>query len=319
MIAVPFSFRTGTNLMPKTLFVVNPNAGSGRGRKTWERVQPLLYEEAHNTFSVIMTKYPEDVIDCVDQAIDENFEQIITIGGDGTTHALVNALMVAREEHPYAHKLIFGSIPAGTGRDFARGAGLPLHTDQAIHYVLNEAKPRPIDVGVVTFDGEKQWFLNISSAGISLDVVQGVESNTKRPWSFLMAILGSLRGYTPEVMRIEVNGECWYEGDTYITAVANGRYFGQGLLVAPEAKNDDGLFNVIIAEGMPRFAVLRLLPKVYSGKHLQHPKVHQTHAEKVAIITLTGEPIGMELDGEPAQSGKVIEYAIVPGALQMLL
>ncbi len=305
--------------MAKTLFVVNPNAGSGRGRKTWERVQPLLFQEAHNTFSVIMTKHPDDVIDCVDQAIDEEFERIITIGGDGTSHALVNALMVAREEHPHAHNLIFGSIPAGTGRDFARGAGLPLSTDQAIHYVLNEATPRPIDIGMVTFDGRKRWFLNISSAGISLDVVQRVESQTKRPWSFLMAILGSLRHYQPEAMRIEIDGECWYEGDIYIAAVANGTHFAQGMKVAPNARNDDGLLDVVIAEAMSRLTVLRVLPTLYSGKHLKHPKVHQVRAARVAIITLTGDPIGMELDGEPARSGKVIEYTILPGALQMLL
>lgn len=305
--------------MAKTLFVVNPNAGSGRGKKTWERVQPLLYQEAHNTFSVIMTKHPDDVIDCVDQAIDEDFERIITIGGDGTNHALVNALMMAREQHPQASNLIFGSIPAGTGRDFARGAGLPLHTDQAIHYVLNEAQPRPVDIGMVTFDGDKRWFLNISSAGISLDVVQRVESQTKRPWSFLMAILGSLRHYQPEAMRIEIEGDCWYEGDIYVAAVANGSTFAQGMKVAPNASIDDGYFDVVIAESMPLLTVLRVLPRLYNGSHIHHPKVQQIRAKSVTIITLTGDPIGMDLDGEPAQSGKIIEYTILPAALQMLL
>lgn len=305
--------------MAKTLFVVNPNAGSGRGKKTWERVQPLLYHEAHNTFSVIMTKHPDDVIDCVDQAIDESFERIITIGGDGTNHALVNALMLAREQNPAAENLIIGSIPAGTGRDFARGAGLPLPTDKAIHYVLNHAQPRAIDLGMVTFDGMRRWFLNISSAGISLDVVQRVESQTKRPWSFILAILSSLRHYKPEAMRIEIEGECWYEGDIYVAAIANGSYFAQGMKVAPNAVLDDGSFELVVAEAMPLMTVLRVLPRLYNGSHVHHPHVQQTRARNVTIITLSGKPIGMDLDGEPAQSGKVIEYTLLPGALQMLL
>src|SRR5690349_20499724 len=108
--------------MPKTLFIVNANAG--RVRPTWSKLEPRLGTWT-NDFAVVMTKYAEDVIEILKQSRINGIEQIIAIGGDGTNYSIVNQLMAFREEQPDYH-ITFGSIPAGTGRDFARGVGLPL-------------------------------------------------------------------------------------------------------------------------------------------------------------------------------------------------
>ena len=174
--------------MPKTLFIVNPNAG--RVRKTWKELKPRLGDWVDD-YTVVMTHSPEDVTECLAQASVMDIEQIISVGGDGTNKFMINALMVHRQNCPN-HQLVFGSIPAGTGRDFARGMGFPLDTIEAAEYVLMQAKPRLIDVGLAKFAGEEHYFLNVSNAGIANDVALRVERSAKRPWDFLFSIVSSL-------------------------------------------------------------------------------------------------------------------------------
>ena len=303
--------------MPKTLFIVNPNAGNGRGRKTWRRIEPELHRLADD-YSVVMTRHSEDVDELVSQGVLNGVERIISIGGDGTTNVVVNALMRYHETHPQ-HNLIYGAIPAGTGRDFARGVGIPLDTLQAAKYVLTEASVQPIDIGLVTYGDQQRYFLNISSAGISNDVVQRVERATKYPWTFLVSVITSLAQYKPEAMSIELDGELWFEGRIYIVAVANSTTFGQGVLFAPAAIWNDGLFDVVVAEEMPTLDLIRAFPSIYTGKHITHPKVRVGRAKQVKITSSTNTPIGMDFDGEAATSAAEICYEILPAGLHMLL
>jgi diacylglycerol kinase (ATP) len=303
--------------MPKTLFIVNPNAGNGRGRNTWRKIEPELYRLAAN-YTVVMTRHSEDVDELITQGVMNGVERIISIGGDGTTNVVVNALMNYNKTHPQ-HHLIYGAIPAGTGRDFARGVGIPLDTLAAAKYVLTEAKVQPIDIGVVTYGDEQRYFLNISSAGISNDVVQRVERSTKYPWTFLTSVITALAQYQPEAMRIELDGALWFEGRIYIVAVANSTTFGQGVIFAPDALWNDGLFDVVVAEEMPTLDLIRCFPSIYTGKHITNPKVKVGRAQKVRITSSTNTPIGMDFDGEPAKSAAEICYELLPAALQMLL
>lgn len=303
--------------MSKTLFIVNPNAGSGRGRKTWRKIEPELANLTED-YSVVMTRHIEDVDEIIAQAGLSAVERIISIGGDGTTNVVVNALMKYHKTHP-DKTFIYGAIPAGTGRDFARGSGIPLDTMTAANYVLKQATIRPIDVGYVVFGEEERYFLNISSAGISNDVVQRVESANKRPWTYLVSVISALWQYEPEAMQIELDGEMWFEGHIYIVAIANGTTFGQGILVAPDAISDDGLFDVVVAEKMPTLDLIRAFPTIYTGKHITHPKVKVGRAKQARISSPANLSIGMDFDGEPATSATEIRYEVLPAALKILL
>jgi len=306
--------------MTRTLFIVNPHAGGERGRENWRELEPVLKSEmAQQDYVVATTRYPEDVDVFVTQAYADGLDQVISIGGDGTNHSVINAVMKHNESHP-DHPLVFGTIPTGTGCDWVRGVDLPLDTAEAVHYVLNEAQSRKIDVGYVEFAEQKRYFLNISSAGISHDVVLQVESHNKRyPWTYPLSVLTSLLRYQPEGMRIELDGDLWYEGRIYIATVANGKYFGQGLFIAPHATIDDGLFDVIIAEQMLLPHLLWAFPSIYSGKHLTHPKVRVARAEHVRIQSLDDQAIGMDLDGEPEAGAAEIVFHMKAKALAVLL
>ncbi|MDQ7024562.1 MAG: diacylglycerol kinase family lipid kinase [Anaerolineae bacterium] len=303
--------------MSKTLFIVNPNAGSGRGRETWRKIEPELASLTAD-YSVVMTRRIEDVDEIIAQSALNAVERIISIGGDGTINVVVNALMKYQKTQP-DKTFIYGTIPAGTGRDFARGSGIPLDTLKAANYVLKQATVRPIDVGHVVFGEEECYFLNISSAGISNDVVQRVESTTKRPWTYLVSVITALWKYEPEAMQIELDGDLWFDGHIYIVAVANGTTFGQGILIAPDAISDDGLFDVVVAEEMPTFDLIRAFPTIYTGKHITHPKVKIGRAKQVRIISPTNRVIGLDFDGEAAASATEIRYEILPAALNILL
>jgi YegS/Rv2252/BmrU family lipid kinase len=301
--------------MPKTLFIVNPNAG--RVRPTWTKLEPMIAQWCDD-FTVVMTKYPEDVLDCLAQSRVDNVEQVISIGGDGTNYAILNTLMEFRRKYP-DYEMSYGTIPAGTGRDFARGVGLPMDTFKAAEYVLTQAKPRLIDIGRCHIGDKSYYFLNASNVGIAYDVTQRVENSQKRPWSFLASVLGSLTQYQPEAAVIELDGKVWFEGNIYVAAVANGKAIGQGILIAPNSKIDDGLFDVVVGEQMPTLELMQLFPKLYSGKHIGHPRVKEGRAKHVRIRSPKSEAIGLDLDGEPSRGAAEIVYEILPAALRILL
>lgn len=301
--------------MPKTLFIVNPNAG--RVRPTWTKLEPMIGNWVKD-FRVVMTKYPEDVLDCLAQSRVDNFERVISIGGDGTNYAILNTLMEFRQKFP-DYEMSYGTIPAGTGRDFARGVGLPMDTFKAAEYVLKEAKPHMVDIGRCQFGSTSRYFLNASNVGIAYDVTQRVEKSQKRPWSFLVSVLGSLTQYQPEAALIELDGKAWFEGNIYVAGIANGKAIGQGILIAPNSKIDDGFFDVVVGEQMPTLELIQLFPKLYSGTHIGHPRVKEGRAKHVRITSPKSEAIGLDLDGEPSKGAAEIVYEILPAALRMLL
>jgi len=122
--------------------------------------------------------------------------------------------------------------------------------------------------------------------------------------------------YAPEKVSIGLDGASWYDGKAYLLAVANGSTFGRGMLIAPQAKANDGLFDVILVKSMSRPRILLAFEQVYRGAHLTHPKVQHAKAQLVSIHTPA--PLRFELDGETF-AGSTLDFAIQPGLLRMLL
>jgi diacylglycerol kinase family enzyme len=179
-------------------------------------------------------------------------------------------------------------------------------------------------LGRLTFveDGEtrERYFLNIASTGISSEIVWRVNAaRPKGPWTFLLSTVSTLLWYRPTPMRIVADGQEFYEGDSYILAVATGRYFGHGMMVAPDARIDDGVFDIIIVEGMPRIQALGALPSVFTGEHIARSDVHVGHGRRVEVHLPSETPsvIGLEMDGEEAR-GQNLVFEVLPGALNLL-
>jgi YegS/Rv2252/BmrU family lipid kinase len=299
----------------KTLIILNPHAGSGRAGRVWKELEPILWDRL-GELVVAITQHTEEVAQHLEQAYAAGLTRVISIGGDGTNHALVNALADLNEQHPDGTKMIYGNLPIGSGRDWARAKRIPFNVRQAAEWIAT-AQPQPTDVGLMTFDGRREHFLNIASAGLSGEVDRRVNSvRVRRPWTFLQATISSILSHDPQNMRVKLDGQEWYEGSAYLVAVANGTTFGHGMRIAPHAQTDDGLFDVILVKGVARPVILSALYRVYNATHLTHPAVRHARA-KAVHISATESTIGIDLDGEHA-SGRDMRFNMRSGLLQML-
>ncbi|MDX1992054.1 MAG: diacylglycerol kinase family lipid kinase [bacterium] len=306
--------------MSKTLIILNPHAGSGRAGKLWTQIEPMLWDKL-GELVVAVTQNPGEVAQHLDKAYASGLYRVIAIGGDGTNHALVNALADLNAQHPDGPPMIYGTLPVGTGRDWARSRGIPFDLEKAAEWIAH-AQPQPTDIGLLTLEGgnaapRREHFLNIASAGLGGDVVKRVNRRTqRRPWTFLRSTVESILSYRPEKMKITVDGETWFDDRALVVAVANGTTFGHGMKIAPQATTDDGLFDVVVVENAPKLRVLAALRRVYEGTHLTHPNVAFRRGKEIVVTSAQGA-LGLELDGEQAQ-GERLTFTVRPGLLHVL-
>jgi YegS/Rv2252/BmrU family lipid kinase len=301
--------------MGKTLIVLNPHAGGGRAGKLWSQIEPILWETL-GELVIAVTEHPEEVAKHLDKAYEAGLTRVVSIGGDGTNHALVNALADLNQQHPEGPVMVYGMLPIGTGRDWARSQGIPFDIKEAARWIA-EAQPHPTDIGLLQSDRDHEHFLNIASVGLGGEVDRRVNRvQRRRPWTFLKATVQTILTYKAQPMHIRVDGETWYDRKALVTVIANGTTFGHGMQIAPGARTDDGLFDVIVIEEASRLTLLRALRRVYDGSHLTHPAVHFCRGREVNISG-GGQPLMIDLDGEYAE-GAELTFSVKPGLLHLL-
>lgn len=295
----------------KPLIILNPYAGAGALRH-FDTFKHELSRLCNGDLWVIVTMSVGEIGSHVQYAAKHGFDTVLALGGDGTNLAVVNALIEMGEQ-----RMTFATIPLGTGRDLARSLETPLEPKAAIQW-LKEAVPTPMDVGQVSIDGTARHFLNASSTGIS-GIIAGRVNDTvpKRPWTFMEKTVSTLLQFDAPRMTVEVDGHAWFEGEAFILTVGNGRFFGRGMKAHPQAYLNDGLFDVILIEEIPRAEALVALPQLMNGTHLSRTDVQFTRGGQVRV-TAFGKTLDMETDGEPDQ-GKEIVYTLLPKAIQILV
>jgi YegS/Rv2252/BmrU family lipid kinase len=209
-------------------------------------------------------------------------------------------------------------IPRGTGWDFARSFGIPHDVDRAIA-VARDGQPRLIDLGAAdyrTWDGRsaRSYFANVGSAGMSGAIAQRANETTKAlggKASYFLATLAVFKGWKVGEVRVAV-GDNVRTSRMHDVIVANGRFLGGGMMMCPEAKPDDGVFDVLLIGDLTKRDLVLTLPKTYRGTHLPHPKAELLRA---ATITVDADgPLPVELDGE--QPGTTpVRFELLPRAL----
>lgn len=295
------------------LVVVNRQAGTGAALRQWPRIEPIL-REALGELQIMRTASVAEMAPQVQAAWEEGSRRVIAVGGDGTVHHLLETLVPLAHRDADGPPLELGILPGGTGNAWARSHGLPLSLTKAARQLVG-ARPTPVDLPEVTLDGRRRYFLSISSAGVSGEVAQKSDVPAKRPWSYAQNAVGTLLQRRPLPMRIEVDGELWVDGEHWMLAVANCNSFGSGMRIAPDARVDDGLFDIVLIEGASRREVLLAFPRVYFGAHVNHPRVHIRRGSEVRV---SGQRLGLETDGVPGQADE-LRYALQPGGLQVLV
>ncbi|MCJ7803208.1 MAG: diacylglycerol kinase family lipid kinase [Desulfobacterales bacterium] len=302
----------------RTLIIINPHSAGGRAQRIFKKIEGRLFD-AFGELLIAVTQRPQEVAGHLDTAVKADVSRLITIGGDGTNHVVLNALAERSDL-----KVAFGSIPLGTGHDWSRSLGVPEDPYEAVDW-LAHARPVPCDLGKVEYlnmqtggKPSRRIFLNIASAGVSGEVDHRVNRARRRSsLTFLRATIATLMKYRPQRISILCDDKEFYSGSCYLVAVANGQYFGRGMWIAPKALINDGMFDVVAVVGMSRLRILLAFKSVYSGTHLEREDVKHTRAASVLVCSEDG-PLKLDFDGEEA-FGQELRFTVMPEAVNVLL
>ena len=284
----------------KTKIICNPIAGNNALRKSWSKINSKLTETI-DEFSVDFTEAAGDGTEISRRAICEGYEIIVAIGGDGTIHEVVNGFF--ENGKPLNTDAALGIIPIGTGSDWARTLQTPKRLENAAANIANK-KARKCDVGLLRcqgMDGQQveRYFINIADAGFGGELAGRVNNSTKSLGSFFSYLIGLLRTlaiYENKPVKVRVDDT--FASDQLVNSVivANGQFFGGGMRIAPRAKIDDGLFDVVIIGDVSRRDVLLNLYKIYNGTLTEHPKATYLQGQKVRLDS--DSEVLIEADGE---------------------
>jgi len=287
----------------KVALIANPTAGSGAGGRLGPEVVRAL--EARGTSATLhATRAPGDATRLAKACRDDGVDSIAVIGGDGTLNEVVQAYIDAAGR-PLAGPAL-SLVPAGTGSDFQKTLGIGPRVEDAIERLLG-TEPRPFDLGILevtAHDGTKavKAFLNITSFGLGGLTDRIVNAGPK--WiggkaAFYLGALRALVAYKNAPVRVRVDGETFVEAPVVNVAIANGRYFGSGMLIAPDADPTDGAFDVISIADMDKLAAVALTNHIYRGTHVTRPGVTTTRGAVVEALPLVpGAEVLVDMDGE---------------------
>lgn len=294
--------------------ILNPAAGRGYGA----RVEPMLRQwlKAEGVdFDIARTKGPWHAAELAAHAAADGFETVVGAGGDGTANEVINGLMTASQNGATPR---MGVIPTGSGRDFASGLGVPLDLQEACRRVACE-EVRTIDLGCVTVPGQRpRYFGNVVGVGFDGAVlIETLKMKRLRGLPlYLMAVLKTiLLNFEPPLTTIRFD-EHKMELPATLVSVANGPREGGGFIIAPDAKPDDGLFDLCIAREVSRLTMLRLLPHFLQGTHTDLDPVMMEQAKAVTISSPDG--LVAHIDGEVlCTDASEIHCQILPGVLEV--
>jgi len=314
--------------VPSILLIVNPVAGRGRVQKHWPRVENAL-RKAGIDFDAVTTQAPYQATEIAAQA-PQKYSTVVCIGGDGTNNEIVNGLMRASGE---GETISVGVVPLGNGDDFAKMippeaplGGRPFSWQDAVRKITR-GETKLLDVGRIRVGparlgggGNSHYFANGMSIGFS---AQGAFNTTRTPrifkglTAYIVTALWTLLNYPSPTVRIQLDDKPPFEQLTAGTMVMNGRSMGNGFWVTPDARADDGWLDVLVFDALDRVGILRILPKLIKGTHLNEPVLRLYQARRVVIES--SHPMIVETDGEiPYQNADRLEAVVLPKKLRVL-
>lgn len=287
--------------------ILNPVAGAGKASKVWPDFEAELAKQLGG-FDVRRTTRPDEAVIFAEAFARDGYDLVVAAGGDGTISETADGIL--RASSGMLGETMLGILPCGTGSDLARTLKLDGSAADAVRR-LALGKTRLIDAGRVGYTGHdgrrtSRHFINISSLGLSGPTSEAV-NRAKRSGSasgqlvFFWHTVKELLKYRFQTVRVTVDDAAPVEATVALVAAANGRFFGGGMMIAPNAEPDDGLIDVVIFRGAAKLKLILDMRRLYTGSHLHLPQVTILRGRKVLV-----EPAGdtalntalLDVDGE---------------------
>ncbi|MGJ8759061.1 MAG: diacylglycerol/lipid kinase family protein [Polaribacter sp.] len=289
--------------------IANPISGNRNFSKQWKEIQQLLNNKKID-FSFAFTKFSKHEIELVDTAIQQGFRNIISIGGDGTLHNVVNGIMTQR--YAKTSDITIAVIPQGTGNDWIKTYNIPNSVKKAIE-IIHKKNIILQDIGVIETDNRTVFFNNVAGLGYDGYIVNKLK--TLKSFGSLAYILSGIAGlllYKKTVFKIIFDDKI-LETNCLMTVFGICKFSGGGMQFTKNVNSTDGLLDITIAKNLTILDLILNLPKLYSGKIVDHKKLETYKTKAIRVVPKTAKPF-IQADGEIIGTGevhvKIIEKAI---------
>lgn len=286
------------------LFIVNPTAGKGRAKK----LVPVIENECKKygvDFEIKYTNAPGDGTSIAAWGVEQGYKKIIAVGGDGTVNEVMNGMAESNAA--------LGVIPGGSGNDFIRSISNHKNIEDIIYDNIS-GKIEKADLGICN----GKYFINVASGGFDGEVTietAKVKKIFSGSTAYIVALLKIIFKYKGRRLKVEID-DLSFEGNTLLVAVANGRYYGGGMLPAPRAVINDGYFDICHIKHLAIMKMLVLFPKFMKGKHENIKEVTMYRGKRVRLEC--SEPLAVNFDGEITRAREV-EFKIIPNGINIVV
>ncbi|MGB3368145.1 MAG: diacylglycerol kinase family protein [Acidaminobacteraceae bacterium] len=270
--------------MRKVLIIINPAAGKGQSKNYIATIK-ARFESANIDYQIKISNRVGNVTELAKNGVKDGFNEIVAVGGDGTVIEVLNGIVGTDTK--------LGIIPAGTGNDFVRSIGIERDFIVALNVVI-DGKYNLIDVGEVN----NRYFLNVVSFGIDSEVVkimEKIKTVVTGSAAYYVASIKAISTYKAVKMSITIDGK-EYNRRAYLVAIGNGKYFGGGMKITPDAKVNSGDFEICIINHISRIGLMRLLAKANTGNHVSEKGVEIFKGKEITIRAIT-DHLSVNADG----------------------
>lgn len=270
--------------MRKVLIIINPAAGKGQSKNYIGTIKEK-FEEAAIDYQIKISNRVGNVTELAINGVKDGFNEVVAVGGDGTLIEALNGIV--------GTDIKLGIIPAGTGNDFVRSIGVKRDFLQALDVVI-KGNYKLIDIGEVN----DRFFLNVVSFGIDGEVVKTMEkikTVVSGSAAYYVSSIKAIATYKAVKMSINIDGK-EYHRRAYLLAIGNGKYFGGGMKITPDARVDSGDFEICIINDISRISLMRLLSKASSGNHISENGVEVFRGKEIVIRAIT-DHLAVNADG----------------------
>lgn len=303
--------------------IVNPHAGRELGARSIPKINALL-TKLGLTYDLVSTNWPGEAIELARQAILDGYDTVVAAGGDGTYQEVINGMLAAGRDASGDENTVgnLGILPVGSGCDMSWMVGVPLDLEEACA-LLARHQTKVVDVGRITVDGESRYFDN--TLGIGFEGVVTIESRKIKHLRglalYLPAVLKSIFvSLQParSVIEYEEDGDIRrIESAFLMVDVCIGGRAGGAFMIAPDASNDDGLFDICLVEDISRMRMLALVPRFLNGTHVDQHDVTILRTRRIAVTSQ--DSLSAHADGElVCTDARHIECEILPKKVRVV-